>query len=203
MKWSTAKLYLYLFVMAALIICSCSSPTAQYNKLVKRELAKGTRSDSLLLGLYMGMARKEFYDHCWKLNKQGLLTDAQGASMVQCKIKTGLKYPATMDFYPDFYKEKIFHMRASFQYDGWAPWNRSRFSDSLITDLVQLYEKWYPGNGFIKMTDDGKRTIYVKVDGNRRIILGVNSDMVVKVDYTDLLIEEKLKTEPGGKGALK
>jgi len=33
----------------------------------------------------------------------------------------------------------------------------------------------------------------VKVDGNRRITIGKFDDRKVKVDYTDLLIEQKLK----------
>ena len=45
------------------------------------------------------------------------------------------------------------------------------------------------------ITDKAKRTIYVKVDGNRRITLGKFDDMIVKADFTDLVIEEKLMEE--------
>jgi hypothetical protein len=43
------------------------------------------------------------------------------------------------------------------------------------------------------MTDKVKGTIYVKVDGNRRITAGKYDDEQVHVDYTDLFIEKKLK----------
>jgi hypothetical protein len=57
-----------------------------------------------------------------------------------------------------------------------------------------MYKKWYPdGNPFLILTDKARGTIYVKVDGNRRITIGRFNDMMVKVDYTDLLIEKKLK----------
>ena len=49
------------------------------------------------------------------------------------------------------------------------------------------------GNEFITLKDSARGTIYVKVDGNRRITIGSYSEMLVKVDFTDLLIEEKLK----------
>jgi hypothetical protein len=99
-----------------------------------------------------------------------------------------------MNFYPDFYENKIAVMRAGFQYDAWAPWNKAQFSDSLLPDVLQLLKKWYPGgNDFIAITDKTKGTIYVKVDGNRRITIGRFNDMLVKVDYTDLIIEDKLK----------
>ena len=41
------------------------------------------------------------------------------------------------------------------------------------------------------MTDTTKGTIFVQVDGNRRIIIGKYDDAHVKVDYTDLLADEK------------
>ncbi len=85
-------------------------------------------------------------------------------------------------------------MRVTFQYNAWAPWNRAQFADSLLPDVLKMYKKWYPnGNEFIEMTDKSRGTIYVKVDGNRRITLGRFDDMIVKADFMDLLVEEKLK----------
>jgi hypothetical protein len=173
--------------------CS-SSGGEQYSKLVKKELASGARVDSLFLGIHLGMTSKEFYGHCWELNKKGLLTDGEGNTAVLYKLDKGLKYPASMNFYPDFYENKISVMRANFQYNAWAPWNKAQFSDSLLPDVLTLYKKWYPsGNDFIAITDKARGTIYVKVDGNRRITIGRFNDMLVRVDYTDLTIEEKLK----------
>ena len=55
------------------------------------------------------------------------------------KVDSGLKYPASMNFYPDFYENKICKMRVDFQYDGWAPWNKNLYADSLLPDVVNLY----------------------------------------------------------------
>ena len=99
-----------------------------------------------------------------------------------------------MNFYPDFYEDKIFSMRVSYEYDAWSPWNKQQYADSLLPKVLNMYRKWYPaGNDFIKITNKERGTIYVKVDGNRRITIGRFDDRYVKVDYTDLLVEEKVK----------
>jgi len=191
------KYYMYLFAIAVIIsVSGCSSEGSEYAKLVKKELAKKTRVDSLFLGISFGMTSKIFYGYCWELNKKGIITDGANNSMVLYKMDSALKYPASMNFYPDFYEDKIFSMRVTFQYNGWAAWNKEQFSDILLPDVLRLFKKWYPGgNDFIAITDKVKGTIYVKVDGNRRITLGISDHMIVKADYTDLLIEEKLKKE--------
>lgn len=193
---------IYLFAMAVIIsVCSCSSSGSEkYNKLVRKELAKGTRVDSLFLGLSFGMTSKTFFGYCWELNKKGIISDGSNNTMVLYKLDSALKHPTSMNFYPDFVENKIANMRVTFQYNAWAPWNKDQFSDSLLPDVLQLYKKWYPGgNEFIEIIDKGKGTIYVKVDGNRRITVGKYDDMIVKAEFTDLLIEEKLKKQHGVK----
>ncbi|WP_301922167.1 hypothetical protein [Ferruginibacter sp.] len=200
MRRISIRQFTYLFAILGIVtVCSCtSSGIEQYDKLEKKELAKGTRVDSLFLGISFGMTSKTFFGHCWELNKKGIISDGSNNTMVLYKIDSALKFPATMNFYPDFIDNKVAHMRVNFQYNAWAPWNKAQWADSLLPDVLQLYKKWYPGgNDFIGLTDKEKRTIYVKVDGNRRITLGKFDDMVVKADYSDLLVEEKLKKQDG------
>ena len=187
--------FLIASMLLILALYSCQNGGSNnYNQLVKTELAKKTRTDSLFFGIYLGMTSKAFYSHCWDLNKQGIFTNGSNNTSVLYKLKHELKAVASMNFYPDFYEDKIFSMWATIQYDAWAPWNKSLQADSLLPDVLQLYKKWYPtGNDFISISDKDRGTIYVKVDGNRRITIGKYNDGVVKVDYTDLLIEEKLK----------
>ena len=98
------------------------------------------------------------------------------------KLKNNeLKHPASMNFYPDFYQNKIYKMRVNFQYDSWAPWNKQLYADSLLQDVLKLYKNWYNrGNPFIKINDKEKGMLYVKVDGNRRITIGRYNDMLSK-----------------------
>lgn len=196
MRILSKHFYGYILVLTLLIsVSSCSNfSDSEYNRIVKKELAKGIRSDSLFMGIYLGMHSKAFYGHCWEMNKKGLVTNGSNNTTVLYKVTKELKYISSMNFYPDFQDDKIFRMKVSFDYDGWAPWNKPHSADSLLPDVLHMLKNWYPNsNDFIKMTDKDRGTIYVKVDGNRRITAGIFDERTVKVDYTDLLIEEKQK----------
>jgi hypothetical protein len=100
-----------------------------------------------------------------------------------------------MNFFPDFYQNKIYHISVNYQYDGWAPWNKNLYADSLKVRLVDYYKKQYPGNDFIILKDKLNNDVFFKADGNRRILIGSLDEQFVNVDITDLLIEEKLTKE--------
>jgi hypothetical protein len=182
--------------IVALVVClsACgSSDVREYEKLVDRELASNKRYDSIFLGIYLGMPSKDFYQHCWDLNKQGLITNGSENASVLWKMKEGFSHSVDLNFYPAFNDRKIFKMTAGFNYEGWAPWNKHLGSDSLKNEVLRLYKKWYGENNFVELKDSLRGSIYVKVDGNRRITIGRYDDIHVKVDYTDLLIEKQLK----------
>ena len=184
------------FSIFLMMLSSCGDADLQaYKKLVKKETESGKRVDSLFFGIHFGMTSKEFYAHCWELNKKGIFTDGLNNMAVLYKLNHNeLKHEASMNFYPEFYENKIYKMPVTFQYVSWAPWNKNLFADSLKEEVLQLYKKWYPGgNEFLKMDDEEKGTIYIKVDGNRRITIGRYNDLQVKVDYTDLSVKEKEK----------
>lgn len=176
------------FVLAsfAFLLTACDR-RSEYQKLIEQELATGVRHDSLFFGIHIGMTSKDFYTHCWELNKQGLFREGPGNTTVLHELKNELKYPAQMTFYPEFCDEKICEMPVTFMYEGWAPWNKNLFSDKLQADVLQLLKKWY-GDDFIRIPRSGsdKGDLYVKVDGNRRIALGRISDSEVKVQFSDL-----------------
>lgn len=132
-----------LIIVCSVIICGCTdnSGYGKYEKLVKKELARNVREDSLFLGMKFGMTSKEFYAHCWELNKKGLLTDGNNNTAVLYKLDKELSHPASMNFYPDFHENKIYRMKTDFSYNAWAPWNKQLFADSLQLDVVKLYKK--------------------------------------------------------------
>ncbi len=183
-----------IIILCMLIACSDESDMSKYSNLVKKELKANKRVDSIFFGIYLGMPRKKFFMHCWEMNKKGIFRDGTNNSYVLYKLNKDLKYPASMNFYPDFIDSTIWRMRVNFQYDGWAPWNKHLNADSLLPDVLTMYKKWYgDGNSFIQITDEIRGTLYVKVDGNRRITIGKYDDMLVKVDYTDILVEKQIK----------
>ncbi|SDI86400.1 hypothetical protein [Mucilaginibacter gossypii] len=180
-----------LVVVCLISVFSCNSDDRKYENAVASELSRGVRRDSLFQGIKLGMTSKEFYTHCWEMNKKGIFFAGPGNTTVLYKLNKELKYPASMNFYPDFRQGKISKMRVSFSYDAFAPWNKQMFADSLQLDVLNMLKKWYKEKDFILITDPAKGTIFVQVDGNRRIIIGKYDDAHVKVDYTDLLTDEK------------
>jgi hypothetical protein len=188
-------------VLLTCAFTACTEETAyrQYQAVVAKELADGQRVDSLFFDIHFGMSSKEFFAHCWEMNKKGLFTDGENNTAVLYKLHNGeLPYPASMNFYPAFSQDKICQMSVNFQYDAWAPWNKHLFADSLQLSVLELYKTWYKrGSPFMKLDDEKRGTIYVKVDGNRRIIIGKYDDSRVKVDYTDLRVEKEMEERYG------
>ena len=181
-------------ILFLLMACSENNDMDKYNSLVKKELAGNKKVDSIFFGIHFGMPRKKFFAHCWEMNKKGMFKDGLNNMYVLYKLDKELKYPASMNFYPDFSDSTISKMRVIIQYDAWAPWNKHLYADSLMPDVLSMYKKWYNnGNPFIQIKDEKKGTIYVKVDGNRRITIGKYDDVLVKIEYTDMLVEKKIK----------
>ena len=184
-------------ILFMLIACSEDSNMNKYNNLVKKELASNKRVDSIFFEIHFGMAQKSFFMYCWEMNKKGMFTDGndgRGNMNVLYKLGKELKYPASMNFYPDFHDSTIWKMRVTFQYDGWMPWNKALGADSLLPDVLAMYKKWYSdGNSFIQINDEKRGTVYVKVDGNRRITIRKYDDVFVKAEFADMLVEKQIK----------
>ena len=157
--------YLPLFLFA---IIACDE-TTEYERLLQRELDSGIRQDSLFLGYYLGMPKQDFFDHSWELNQQKIVT---GGTHVRYKMDN-LSSNATMFFYPDFKDGRISRMPAEIHFDAWAIWNRELYSDSLIVELVELYEHVY-GPGFIHTAHPDFEKVYR------------HDDMKARVEFLDL-----------------
>jgi len=179
-------LYISIFLaLASLVACDQGS---QYKRLEARELASGEHHDSLFLGLRLGMNSKDFYAHCWELNKKEIIKEGLNNSSVQYILKE-LKYPGRMYFYPKFWEDKMYEMPVSFVYDAWAPWNKELFADSLQVDVRRIFEDWY-GEGFMEISNEQRGPAFVKMDGNRRITIWKESDQMVRASFTDVPTEK-------------
>ena len=184
----------FTFLIAFITLLVLGSCKSDYQRMKDREMAKGVRVDSLFLGIHLGMERQAFFDRCTELNKQQLITQGGAAGLDVTHTLDGLKYRAGMDFYPTFRDDKIYEMPVDFHYYGWSPWAKDMFSDKLVGDVVRLLEEWY-GKGFIRMEYPGKYPAYVKVDGNRRILVAQKDDQYVRAIFTDLLVQEEIDKE--------
>ena len=180
----------FFFVFGLLIAAGCGRADRRYREMADAEMASGKTVNTLVYEIHFGMPRRQFYEYVWKMHQKDSFDDGANSTAVLYRLHHQLKQPAAMLFYPMFRQDTIYRMWASFEYDAWAPWNKSLWADSLLPDVVRLYREWYPGNDFIPITDEHRGTIYVKVDGNRRIVIGRKDDAHVNVDYSDLRVEK-------------
>lgn len=188
-----SKKYVITFALLGVLVLSMAcQPKTEYQKLVETELAQNVRQDSLFLGIHFNMNRKDFFAHCWELNKQGMLTNGTGNSVLY-DASEHFSEATNMTFYPSFVENKIFEMPVEFQYKAWAPWNKDLEVDVLLDEVKAVLDRWY-GEGYLKMVSpDGLQTVWVKVNGNRRIRVFRKSVSSVVVIFTDLIRLEKMK----------
>lgn len=184
----------YLFGLLVLIFLFGCGQSYRYNRRVEKELASGIRHDTLFMGIYLGMTDKDFYTHCWRLNKRGLIRQGTNNTSVLYKMKN-FGETVNMNFYPDFYQGRIWKMPVRFNYDSWAPWNTNLYADSLLPKLVNYFETQY-GKGFIKVKSKKAGEIFYKIDGNRQIsVYAGNNDKDVWAIFTDLLVEREIASK--------
>ena len=109
--------------MFSIIMISCQ--TNPYIDLEKKDLASGLRYDSLFLGVKFGMTSKEFYAHCWDLNRKKLVTQGPSNNSVRYYLSTeSIGQKIEMLFYPVFDNDIVYEVNTTFSYTGWAPWNK-------------------------------------------------------------------------------
>lgn len=186
------KLLLICLIGAGALLSSCAGDP--YSDMKSKELESGVRFDSVFLGLELGMTRKEFFDRCWELNKQQLVKEGPANSSVQYKLKDELGLASVMQFYPNFHQDIAYEVQVSFYYEGWAPWNRHLYADSLQPKVTALLAEWYGGD-FTELKNTKLGNVNVRMDGNRRILVGVRDDQIVDVSITDMTIADLLRED--------
>ena len=171
------------------LLASGCTPSATYERRLKKELASGIRYDSLFLGISMGMTPMDFYSHCWKLNKDSLIKQGDANMTVQYEVLEDLKAPATMNFYPTFADEKIVEIPVKFIYNGWTPWNKSLSADSLQIDVLEWYKRVY-GEDFITAEHSEHGKAFIHIRGNRRITIFKENEMNVWAIFMDMSYDQ-------------
>ncbi len=184
--WRSTKYLISFFVLLAPLF-GCES---QYTKLVKSELAKGIRQDSVLLGIHLGDTRNDFYGLCYDLNKKQIVTEGANYSVQYIFTDSSVHKtptPIKLLFVPAFDdNDKLTNLDLKFSYVSWAPWNAHLQADTLAVKVQALLERWYGGNKFI-IADAGENGLPVKLDGNRRIIIYKDPPQSIVVKVQDIL----------------
>ena len=182
-----------LAILALLILSvsiqGCNSPSFNSSD-------KGlANADSLFLGFYLGMAQKDFFDHCTELNKQQKITQGPGGTTsVEHKITGMYDGVVSMRFFPTFIKKNIYEMPVTYTYDSWAPWNKEYSAVALFPKILESYKSIY-GDDFKVVNDPYQGKIYYRMDGKRRINLFIKDDQFVQAIFTDMEVEKRLKDD--------
>ena len=179
------RLGLFLLI-GFLLMTSCKS---EYDKLVRSEMTSGEINEDLIFGLKLGQEKKEFYNICWQLNSQKLVSQGPSNEMVRYIIKPeeieGETEEIEMLFYGTFDQEKIMQgLGMKLSYVGWAPWNEDLHSPELAKKVQPYFMDLYGGNEFIEIDLVKDYKTYVKVDGNRQIVIypQTTKDVVVRIE---------------------
>jgi hypothetical protein len=149
------------------------------------------KSTDLFLGIYLGMEKQKFYDHCWQLNKDSVAVQGPGNKSVEYRLPNPGGPAILMHFYPNFYNDRIYEMPVLYHYEAWAPWNRQYWAEALLDKIVQHYDTIYGKLNVLNHRTMGK--VYYRIDGKRRINVFVKDDQYVQAVFTDLSVERELK----------
>lgn len=183
-----------IFIYLSVLMIGCQ--TNPYLSLERQELSSGVRYDSLFLGVKFGMTSKEFYAHCWDLNKKKIVSQGPSNNSVRYLIPTeSVGQNIEMLFYPVFNKDTVYEVNTTFSYTGWAPWNKETSAEYLMKEIEGLLSGWYFTKFYKIQSQKNKNKLFATVNGNRRIAITKVSEREVRARFTDLLIEKKLKDE--------
>ena len=99
-----------------------------------------------------------------------------------------------MSFFGTFDDKRILNgLDVRFNFLGWSSWNKEYQSSVLLEQIKDSLLSWFPGNNFLAVEIEGiNKETYVKVDGNRRIILYTvdTKDVALKIDDLTNLKQE-------------
>lgn len=154
-----------------------------------------SKPDSLFLGFYLGMPRKDFFDHCTELNSQQKITQGPGGTTnVEHKISGAFDGDVSMRFYPTFIEDEIYEMPVTYTYESWAPWNKEFSAVVLFPKILESFKSIY-GDDFKVVNHRFQGKVYYKMDGKRRINLFIKDEQFVQAIFTDMKVEKRLKEE--------
>jgi hypothetical protein len=182
------------WIFFKLLISICLIPLtgcwqSEYTKTLKSELGRGVRYDSVFLGINLGESRQLYQEKCSQLNKDKVLgMGARGGVahrfLLDSSDSTQLVEVLVL---PNFDKEdNISHVALEYSYVAWAPWNKQLQGDSLHPRLMKYLLRQFGGNKFIQVDADDN-SFWVKIDGNRRIVVAKPDANQVTVKVYDML----------------
>lgn len=179
------KIYFW-FIL--LLMMGCTGKPS-YDELVSRELARGVKVDSLFHGIYFNMTMESFYDHSYKMNQKGIFFQNDLNVEVVVHYDEGYSHPVDFVFFPEGPFRSIQRMRGYMKYQKWSPFTKTLTAKKLQEEVRKNFETQYGGQKFIEIPHPKGfwPTAYVKVDGNRKILLYRSfDDQRVEMEFENL-----------------
>jgi len=179
------KLFL-IFLVAVNLSC-----TSEYDSLVKNELGKNQKVDSLFFNLRLGETKDIYHTKCWDLNNSQIVVQGRSYFFMKKVFSDPKKKDKSNDFALEFKgkfnaDKKLNLLDVKFYHLLWAPWNETYQAPKLLPRILDSLELWFPGNSFLEIETDNNSIpkMHVKIDGDRRIrvILENSQDVAVKID---------------------
>ena len=177
-----------ILILLFVFINSCQTSSNYYN-LVKDELANGVYNDSIQFGLKIGATKKDFFIKAWELNNEGKVTHGPNNDFIAYELKN-MEVGKRMNhlFYGIFNEDDVMTgLDMRFYFLGWAPWNDNLQSDNVLPIAMDKLMEWYPGNEFVLIENKKlPNKSFVKIDGNRQLIIHVMDERYVRAQLIDL-----------------
>jgi hypothetical protein len=173
---SIMKNLLFYFTLSVLLFlgaCSAESTPKKndYQLAVEQSLASGEQANGLVGGLSFGMNQATFFDYCQKQQKLGRMTDGAD-NMVRVYVdSSAMPGQAVLEFYPDFNEKGEINLLKGRLYSlQWSPWAPQFNASNLLQEGQDYLLEQLGGAGF-KQYESVKGNTFVKLDGNRRVVL--------------------------------
>lgn len=174
------------FLLSAALSCS-----SEYESLVKNELDKNKKVDSLLFNLRLGESKEIYHEKSWHLNNSRKVVQGRSYFFMKKVFSDSKQKNKSNDFALEFTvkfnaDKKLNLLDAKFYHILWAPWNETYHAPKLLPRVLDSLELWFPGNPFlaIETGNDSIPKMHVKIDGDRRFRVFVENsqDVAVKID---------------------
>lgn len=179
-------------IIWVVFLVSCI-PEASYEEIVKEELARGIRFDSVAHGINLGMTFDDFKWICLLQNREGVFRPNASSNAVQLTFTDPFSFPVHFEFFPENIKGQYDTIRkysASIKYKDYSSYNEEMTMQNLVKETMAFFEEGYQGREFISVSntnDPWVKSNFVKVDGNRKISLSpVYMGSELNIEFEDL-----------------
>ncbi|TLP74030.1 hypothetical protein [Maribacter sp. ACAM166] len=184
------KIFLFLGTLLSIVFFSSCSRKITLDEYVTKELEKNIRQDSLIYGVHFGMTGEEFQRYCTGMNQKKIFMPNPSGTNVRLEISNGFGTPVYLNFFPVLIgKSPIRKVNASLKYKKFSYYEEKHKIEILVNQAITYFEEGYGGNRFFSIPHENKllKFMYVKIDGNRKILLKPTFEgQELEIEFEDL-----------------